>query len=52
MANETRSELTVRRMEVGEIGLILKLAYKTRGYLMAQPLEPGVYGFAGLRLGL
>jgi hypothetical protein len=36
----------------GGVGVIAKLAYKTRGYLMAQPVEAGTYGFAGIRLAL
>jgi hypothetical protein len=43
-----RADLTL----FGDVGLILKLAYKTRGYLMGQPIDPGLYGFAGFRLGL
>jgi hypothetical protein len=37
---------------IGEIGVLAKIAYKSRGYLMAQPLDAGPYGYVGFRLGL
>ncbi|MBI2377341.1 MAG: hypothetical protein HYV07_25290 [Deltaproteobacteria bacterium] len=35
----------------GGVGLTGKLALKSRGYLFGQPLDGGVYGYAGLRIG-
>lgn len=35
---------------IDRLGITAKLAYKTPGYVMAQPLEGGLYGYAGISI--
>lgn len=37
---------------VGGVGLTARLAYKTRGYLVGQPIDDGVYGYIGASIAL
>jgi len=37
---------------VGGLGIMARLAYKTRGYLAGQPIDEGLYGYVGASLAL
>ena len=37
---------------LGRVGIVTKVAWKTRGYLMGEPLDSGLYGYLGLSLSL
>ena len=37
---------------IGNVGITGKLAYKTQGYLVGQPVDDGVYGYVGASIAL